>query len=303
MNSIKLEKVVKLYGAQKALDAVSLDMEGAGVTGLLGPNGAGKTTLMRIITSYIPPTSGKVTVNGYDVQEDSLKVRKTVGYLPENNPLYTDLYVREYLEMVLRMYGNGFKVKERVDEMIELTGLTPEYKKKIGELSKGYRQRVGLAQALIHDPEILILDEPTSGLDPNQLVDIRKIITDLGKQKTVILSTHIMQEVEAVCDRVIIINKGKIVADDPVENLGNLLSDSNRYLLELKENTAKEVFLQIKGITNAVRQGKVWILQSDTADDLREEIFRFAVANKWNVLSLIKEEKKMEDIFHSLTEQ
>ncbi len=302
MNSIKLERLTKLYGKQKALDDVSLEINGTGVIGLLGPNGAGKSTLMRIITSFISPTSGTAVINGYDVREESLKVRKEVGYLPENNPLYTDLYVREYLEMVLKMYHATFRVKERVDEMIELTGLKPEYKKKIGELSKGYRQRVGLAQALIHDPKILILDEPTSGLDPNQLVDIRKIISGLGKEKTVILSTHIMQEVEAVCNRVVIINKGKIAADDPVENLGSVLQDKNRYILEVKEAIDESVLLTIEGVSGVMAEGKRWVLESEKSVDLREEIFRFAVANRWNVLSLVKEEKKMEDIFHSLTE-
>lgn len=194
MATIEINKITKLYGKQKALDTVSLTIDKGEVVGLLGPNGAGKSTLMKILTSFIPPSSGTVKINGLDIEEESLAIRNLIGYLPENNPLYTDMYVKEYLKFVLRIYKNSNNKDKRVSDIIELTGLGPEQKKKIGALSKGYRQRVGLAQALIHDPEILILDEPTSGLDPNQLVDIRKIITDLGKQKTVILSTHIMQE-------------------------------------------------------------------------------------------------------------
>jgi len=211
MATIEIKNITKLYGAQKALDDVSLQIDKGEVVGLLGPNGAGKSTLMKIITSFIPPSSGSVFVKGYDVEEDSLEIRKIVGYLPENNPLYTDMYIKEYLMFVLRIYKHIKNAGQVVQDVIELTGLGPEQKKKISALSKGYRQRVGLAQALIHDPEVLILDEPTSGLDPNQLVEIRQIISELGKEKTVILSTHIMQEVEAVCNRVVIIDKGKIV--------------------------------------------------------------------------------------------
>ncbi len=302
MNAIELNGITKIYGEQRALDNVTLNIEHGGVVGLLGPNGAGKSTLMKIITSFIPPTSGTAAVNGYDVRENSLEVRKLTGYLPENNPLYDDMYVREYLEMVLKMYPVKTNVKNRVDEMIELTGLAPEQKKKIGALSKGYQQRVGLAQAMIHNPEILILDEPTSALDPNQLVDIRKIITALGKEKTVILSTHIMQEVEAVCDRVIIINKGKIVAYDNIENMTGILTGGNRYVLEIKEVVDETVLLSINGIQKVEKEDENrWILTSGGNDDLRETIFQFAVNNKWNVLSLLKEEQNMEDVFHRLT--
>ncbi|RLD84969.1 MAG: gliding motility-associated ABC transporter ATP-binding subunit GldA, partial [Bacteroidetes bacterium] len=197
MKSVEIKEVTKLYGKQKALDSITFDISKGEIVGLLGPNGAGKSTLMKIITSFITPNSGSVLINGVDVSEEELTTRAVIGYLPENNPLYPEMYISEYLAFVLKMYKTSFNTRSRVNEMIELTGLTPERHKKIGALSKGYRQRVGLAQALIHDPEILILDEPTSGLDPNQLVDIRKIITELGKEKTIILSTHIMQEVEA----------------------------------------------------------------------------------------------------------
>ena len=211
--SIKVQNVTKLYGEQKALNNVSFEIGSGEIVGLLGPNGAGKSTLMKIITCFIPPTSGKLSVNNHDVISQSIEVKKIIGYLPENNPLYLDMYVKEYLEFIAGIHKLGNKTNERVNLMIDITGLEDERKKKIGALSKGYRQRVGLAQALIHDPEVLILDEPTSGLDPNQIVEIRNLILKIGQKKTIMLSTHIMQEVEAICDRVIIIDKGKIVAD------------------------------------------------------------------------------------------
>jgi ABC-2 type transport system ATP-binding protein len=218
--SIEVRNVTKIYGEQKALDNVSLSIQPGEIVGLLGPNGAGKSTLMKIVTCFIPPDSGEVKVNGHDIFEESLAVREKVGYLPEHNPLYLDMYVKEYLDFIAGIHKLGKASKARIEEIIEITGLTMEQRKKIGALSKGYRQRVGLAQALIHDPEVLILDEPTSGLDPNQIQEIRALIRSIGKEKTVMLSTHMMQEVEAICDRAIIIHKGKIVADDSLENLG-----------------------------------------------------------------------------------
>jgi len=218
--SIEVRNVSKIYGEQRALDNVSLSIQPGEIVGLLGPNGAGKSTLMKIITCFIPPDSGEVKVNGHDIFEESLAVREKVGYLPEHNPLYHDMYVKEYLDFIAGIHKLGKASKARIEEIIEITGLTMEQRKKIGALSKGYRQRVGLAQALIHDPEVLILDEPTSGLDPNQIQEIRALIRSIGKEKTVMLSTHIMQEVEAICDRAIIIHKGRIVADDSLENLG-----------------------------------------------------------------------------------
>jgi ABC-2 type transport system ATP-binding protein len=217
--SIEVNQVVKIYGEQRALDEVSLAIGKGEIVGLLGPNGAGKSTLMKIITCFIPPDSGEVKVCGHDIFEESLEVREKVGYLPEHNPLYLDMYVKEYLEFVAGIHKLGPASKSKVAGMIEITGLAAEQKKKIGALSKGYRQRVGLAQALIHDPQVLILDEPTSGLDPNQIQEIRNLIRSIGKEKTVMLSTHIMQEVEAICDRAIIIHKGKIVADDRLAQL------------------------------------------------------------------------------------
>lgn len=216
--SIKVDQVTKFYGTQKALDNVSFEIGGGEVVGFLGPNGAGKSTMMKILTTYITPSYGAASVCGYDVVDNALDVRSQIGYLPEHNPLYLDMYVREYLSFVAGIYKLK-KKKAKVEDIIQKVGLVPEMRKKIGELSKGYRQRVGLAQAMIHDPEVLILDEPTSGLDPNQLVDIRALIKDIGKEKTVLLSTHIMQEVEAICDRIIIIKKGEIVADDSSDNL------------------------------------------------------------------------------------
>lgn len=218
--SIKVSHVTKKYDRQLALNDVNLDIEKGRIVGLLGPNGAGKSTLMKIITCFIPPTEGTVTVEGHDVLDNPMEVRRCVGYLPEHNPLYLDMYVREYLEFVAGIHHiTGSDAKKRIDEMIEKTGLTVEMRKKIGALSKGYRQRVGLAQAMMHNPSVLILDEPTSGLDPNQLVEIRALITELGKEKTVLLSTHIMQEVEAMCPEIIIINKGVVVANDRIENI------------------------------------------------------------------------------------
>jgi len=232
--SIIVENITKKYGEQKALDNVSFKVNAGEIVGLLGPNGAGKSTMMKIITCFIPPNDGMVKVYGNDIYEQSLEVRKKVGYLPENNPLYLDLYVKEYLEFVAGIYKIQNK-KERVEEMIKLTGLEIERKKKIGALSKGYRQRVGLAQALIHNPDVLILDEPTSGLDPNQLAEIRNLIMEIGKEKTVMLSTHIMQEVEAMCDRVIIIDKGKIVADDATSELSKRNIGKTTLLVEFNK--------------------------------------------------------------------
>ncbi|MEY3965514.1 MAG: hypothetical protein RL263_683 [Bacteroidota bacterium] len=230
--SIKVDQLTKIYGKQVAVDAISFDIPTGQIVGFLGPNGAGKSTTMKMITGYIPPSSGTGTVCGIDLVEDSIEVRKLVGYLPENNPLYLDMYVKEYLEFIAGLSGVS-KIKPAVEKAIEMTKLTPERHKKVGQLSKGYRQRVGLAQALIHEPKVLILDEPTSGLDPIQVVEIRQVIKDLGKDKTVLLSTHIMQEVEAMCDRVIMISKGKLVADDLVTTLtkdGKSLEDTFRSL-------------------------------------------------------------------------
>src|SRR5690554_534736 len=254
--SIEVKGVSKFYGSQAALNDVSFSVKRGEIVGFLGPNGAGKSTMMKIITCYLPPSKGEVKVAGHDIIESSLTVRRKVGYLPETNPLYPEMYIREYLSFVAGMYGVKNK-KRRVEEMIEMVGLTPESHKRISELSKGYKQRVGLAQALIHDPEVLILDEPTSGLDPNQLDDIRNLIRNIGKEKTVMMSTHIMQEVEAICSRVIIIKKGKIVADSPVSSIKE---DSNTeiLILHLNKSINMEKINAIDGVekTQTLEKGK-----------------------------------------------
>jgi ABC-2 type transport system ATP-binding protein len=302
MNTIEIKGITKLYGEQKALDNVNIDISKGEIVGLLGPNGAGKSTLMKIITSFISPTEGSVLINGKDVSEDDIETRNIIGYLPENNPLYPEMYVREYLEFVLKIYRTGFNAKERVDEIIELTGLLPESHKKIGELSKGYKQRVGLAQAMIHNPEILILDEPTSGLDPNQLVEIRKIISDFGKEKTVILSTHIMQEVEQLCDRVVIIHQGKVVADDSTSNLWKIAGAGNYFVVEFTEHVERSLLLKIPYVLSVEKQeGNKWLLQAERDRDIRESVFVFATQKKVNILSLMQVERSMEDVFHTLT--
>lgn len=299
--SIQVNNVTKLYGKQKALDDVSFEVAPGEVIGFLGPNGAGKTTMMRVITCFIPQSSGEVSVCGYDVVEEPIEVRKNVGYLPENNPLYLDMYVKEYLAFITGIYKIK-NAKSRITEMIEITGLQIEQKKKIGALSKGYRQRVGLAQALIHDPKVLILDEPTSGLDPNQLAEIRNLIKEIGKEKTVMLSTHIMQEVEAICDRVIIINKGKIVVDNSVSDIHKQTDDKQIITVEFDRKTSSKAimnFLKASGITH-IKDNK-WQIEAKPDEDIRSEIFRFAVQNNLSVLAMQREEQSLEDVFRQLT--
>ena len=303
--AIHVENISKLYGTQKALDNVSFTINEGEIIGLLGPNGAGKSTLMKIITCFIPPTSGNVNVYDHNIFEHPLEIRKNIGYLPEHNPLYLEMYVREFLEFVAGIYDIENK-KQRVEEMIELTGLTKEANKKIGQLSKGYRQRVGIAQALIHDPKILILDEPTTGLDPNQLEEIRQLIKNVGKKKIVMLSTHIMQEVEAVCNRVIIINSGKIVADDKTENLQYMLKNNNQYIVEFdKEIDTKALKQQVQSIDKIVSNGKnSYTITTPEATDIREDIFKWAVNNNLMVLTIKKnDENNLDQIFHKLTSE
>lgn len=300
--SVKVSSVTKLYGKQKALDDVSFEIGTGQVVGLLGPNGAGKSTMMKIITCFLPATSGSVSVNGFDVIENSVEVRRQVGYLPEHNPLYHDMYVKEYLAFVAGIYMPFSKIKNRVREMIELTGLEAEQHKKIGALSKGYKQRVGLAQALIHDPKVLILDEPTSGLDPNQLIGIRQLISNAGKEKTVILSTHIMQEVEAICNRVIIINKGKIVADDPVQMLTRHSQPEKVFLIEFDKEVKPEMLRSLSFIKTAEpKENLKWRITSSHNADIRPQLSRFAQQNNLLILSLSMEEVKLEEVFHQLT--
>jgi len=298
--SIKVENITKVYGSQKALDDVSFTIEPGEIVGLLGPNGAGKSTMMKIITCFIPPSSGNVTVYDHDIFEQSLEVRKKVGYLPENNPLYTDLYVKEYLNFVADIYKIKNR-KEKIEELISMTGLEIEQHKKIGALSKGFRQRVGLAQALIHEPDVLILDEPTSGLDPNQLIEIRNLIKQIGTDKTIMLSTHIMQEVEAVCSRAIIIDKGKIVADDTTSNLSLKTSTTQIIKVEFNKPVKIDLIRSIKGIKGVSKNSNtVFEIQSE-AGDIREEIFQFAVKNDLAVLSMQEDKQGLEEVFRQLT--
>ena len=299
--SIIVQNVTKQYDTQLALNDVSLTIGKGEIVGLLGPNGAGKSTLMKIITCFIPPTKGTVSVEGYDIWEQSMEVRKRVGYLPEHNPLYLDMYVKEYLGFVGGIHHlKGQELNKRIDEMIEMTGLGVEMHKKIGALSKGYRQRVGLAQAMIHNPSVLILDEPTSGLDPNQLIDIRNLIRDLGEEKTVLLSTHIMQEVEALCDRVIIINKGVVVANDNIENLTK--ESDNVLVVEFDGEVTMEMLRNIVGLKMAKHiKDSQWILESKADLDIRQDLMRWALNNNLIIKSMQREETSIEECFQKLT--
>jgi len=298
--SILVNRVSKFYGDQRALNDVSFEISKGEVVGFLGPNGAGKSTMMKILTGYFPQSAGTVQVCGYDVLEYPIKVKQRVGYLPEHNPLYPEMYVKEYLGFVAGMYRSKDK-KKRVSEMIESVGLGPEQHKKIGQLSKGFRQRVGLAQAMIHEPEVLILDEPTSGLDPNQLVEIRNLIKMVGEKRTVMMSTHIMQEVEAVCDRVIIINNGGIVADDKVSSL-KVSNDRQIVHVEFDGSTDQQALLAIIGVEKAdLTNGNNWVLSGSASSDIRSEVFQFAVDRGLKVLSLAQEEKGLETVFKDLT--
>lgn len=299
--SVKVQGLTKIYGEQKAIDNISFEVKPGEVLGFLGPNGAGKSTTMKILSGFIPQTEGKAFVCDFDVEKNSLKARSKVGYLPENNPLYTDMYVKEFLLFVAGLNGiKGKQRKLRMEEMLEVTGLKQEMNKKIGALSKGYRQRVGLAQALIHDPEVLILDEPTSGLDPNQLVEIRNLIRELGKEKTVILSTHIMQEVQALCHRVIIINKGKIVANDTAENLQRTTSNEVVVKVSFKETVNEKLLMQIVGVKSARNTGAN-NFELNSVTDIQEKVFLFAVENKLTILSLQQEKQNLEEVFRQLT--
>ena len=300
--SIEVQNITKRYGEQLALNNVTLSID-KGIVGLLGPNGAGKSTLMKIITCFIPPTSGTVSVNGYDVMDQPMEVKCIVGYLPEHNPLYLDMYVREYLEFVAGIHHlKGEKAHKRIEAMIEETGLGIEAHKRIGALSKGYRQRVGLAQAMMHDPQVLILDEPTSGLDPNQLIEIRNLIKNLGQEKTVLLSTHIMQEVEAICQRAIIINKGVLVADDKIENLKQANNASNVIIVEFENEVTQSQLLSIPQVCK-VQHAKEnhWILEPEGDIDIRANLMKWSVDNGIIIKTLQKEDLSIEEAFQKLT--
>lgn len=298
--SVSVAHLTKLYESHKAVDDISFSIGKGEIAGFLGPNGAGKSTTMKIIAGCLPQSSGQATVCDFDVNRRSLEVRRRVGYLPENNALYPDMYVGEYLSFMAGIHRLKKNARARIEEMITVTGLTPERKKKIGALSKGFRQRVGLAQAMLHDPEVLILDEPTSGLDPNQLVDIRRLIRELGRNKTVILSTHIMQEVEAVCDRAIIIHKGKIVADD---TLGRLQAAATGYVtITFAEKLEAETLAKIPGVLKVVPgEGGGWKLQTAGNETLRKNLLQFALQNNLNIVSLQGNSRSLEEIFREVT--
>jgi ABC-2 type transport system ATP-binding protein len=298
--SIEVKNISKMYGAQKALDNISFSVNKGEIVGFLGPNGAGKSTLMKILTTYITADEGCASVNNFDVSDANQEVQKIVGYLPEHNPLYLDLYVREYLAFNADVYKVS---KNRIQEVIELTGLTPESHKKIGQLSKGYRQRVGLATALLHNPEVLILDEPTTGLDPNQLVEIRDLIKNIGKDKTVFLSTHIMQEVEAICDRVIIINNGKIVTD---KKLDKLMSDEQEQVIEVEFDKAvlEELLTTLPNFKSAKKiTDSIWEITFLSSEDMRSKLFDFANENGLKTLQIHLKSKNLEAIFREKTKK
>lgn len=299
--SIELKNITKEYGTQKAVDNASFSIKKGEIVGFLGPNGAGKTTTMKMITSFIPSSEGEAVVCGFNVNENPREVRKRIGYLPEHNPLYKDMYVREYLRYTAGLHHLS-NSKQRIEEVIQMTGLQKEANKKIGSLSKGYRQRVGLAQAIIHDPEVLILDEPTTGLDPNQLLEIRELIRNLGKEKTVLFSSHIMQEVQALCDRVIIINNGQIVADDSIDVLTHLKDEEIVLNVEFNKNVKSEAILKIPGIKEIKdTSGTKFELVATKKDDPRVALFNFAVENKLVLLELKKDDFGIEDVFQKLT--
>lgn len=297
--SIEVKNLYKYYGEQAAVRDVSFSVKKGEIVAFLGPNGAGKSTTMKIMTGFMPASEGEVEICGIKVDIDKLETRRLIGYLPENNPLYTDMYVREYLEFVGRIYKIK-NLKARVAEMITAVGLDVEQHKKIGALSKGYRQRVGLAQAIIHDPEVLILDEPTTGLDPNQLVEIRELIRSIGKEKTVILSTHIMQEVEAICDRVIIISKGQIVADDNAKTLQQEPEHQTVYV-EFDAKVSKAQLSKIPGVSKVEALENGWLIESVTLEDLRKAVAQYAQKENWLILTLRVDQKSLEEVFKELT--
>lgn len=300
--SIKVSDLTKVYDTQKAVDGISFELKKGEIVGFLGPNGAGKSTTMKIITTYLPATSGTVNVCGFDVQEKAMEVRKRVGYLPEANPLYFEMYVREYLEFTAGIHQLGKESKKRIEEMISMTGLGKEAHKKIGALSKGYKQRVGLAQAMLHNPEVLILDEPTSGLDPNQIVEIRDLIKSLAGQKTILLSTHIMQEVQAMCSRVIIINNGKIVADDSIEKLQQAGTRQDILIVAFESVVDRNKIAELRQLSSfELLEGNKWKLTTGEPEALRKEVMQWALKNDINISSMQAQTESLEDVFRSLT--
>jgi ABC-2 type transport system ATP-binding protein len=299
--SIEVQSLTKKYGEQKAVNNISFKVNKGEIVGFLGPNGAGKSTTMKILTGYLVQDGGSAKVCGIDVSSEPLETKKRIGYLPEANPLYYDMYVREYLDFVADVHAVKNK-KDKIEEVIKTVGLTPERQKKIGQLSKGYKQRVGLAAALIHDPEVLILDEPTTGLDPNQIIEIREVIRSLGQQKTILFSSHILQEVEAICDRVIIINKGELVADDTLSKLQQMNKESHIVLVQFKEEADPAWFASLKEITGIENpHPRTWKVETQNPDLVRKQLFELALEHNLNIVSLQSEEHSLEDVFRNLT--
>jgi len=302
--SIVVQDLVKIYGEQRAVDHISFEAKPGQVLGFLGPNGAGKSTTMKIATGYVPPTQGTVFIKGLDVRQYPLKTKRSIGYLPEHNPLYTDQYVHEYLRFSGKMYLPTRELKPRIAEIIELCGLQLEQNKKIGSLSKGYRQRVGLASALLHQPEVLILDEPTTGLDPNQIMEIRKLLKQVSERKTVVLSTHIMQEVQALCDHVVIINRGKIVANEPTSALTQSVSDRKQLEVEFEEEVPHDSLRNIDGVLNVEKiSGSKLLIEYNSEMDIRPSIYHYATEHKLTLLGLSVKSTSLEDIFRQLTQK
>ena len=301
--SIRVENLTKTYGKQQAVNNISFEINTGEIVGFLGPNGAGKTTTMKILTCFIPPTKGAAFINDLNVEENAIAIRQQIGYLPEHNPLYTDMYVKEYLHFVGSVYGIK-NITKRVQEMVDLTGLQVEQKKKIGQLSKGYRQRVGLAQAMIHNPKVLILDEPTSGLDPNQIVEIRNLITTIGKEKTVMLSTHIMQEVEAMCNRVIIVNKGEIVANGKPQELKDIFSANKVLSVKFNIPLNTQQLVDLKQLTNVTLIGDgSYSLEGSNEEHMKTIAFNFAVKQELMLSEMKLQESSLEDIFKNVTQK
>ncbi len=301
--SVEVNNLTKIYGSQKALDNISFTANEGEILGFLGPNGAGKSTTMKIATGFISATEGTVTIDGLDVSKEDLASRKHIGYLPEHNPLYLEMYVHEYLEFSGKVYGmKGESLKASIQKVISQCGLELEQNKKISALSKGYRQRVGLAQALLHDPKVLILDEPTTGLDPNQILEIRKLIKEVSKDKTVIFSTHIMQEVQALCDRVIIINKGKIIIDKTISELNDSSNTNRKYKIEFGESIDASILMSMDAIVAVENESShTYLIDTDTSKDIRSEIFKLASEKDLPLLGLQEVSNSLEDIFHELT--
>jgi ABC-2 type transport system ATP-binding protein len=301
--SIEVKDLVKVYGEQKAVDSISFSVGKGEIVGFLGPNGAGKSTTMKILTGYLGQDAGEAAVCGISVREHPLETKRKIGYLPEANPLYPDMYVREYLYFIADIHHLPAK-RQRIETVIGLVGLTIESNKKLGQLSKGYKQRVGLAAALLHEPEVLILDEPTSGLDPNQIIEIRDVIRQLGKNKTILFSSHILQEVEALCDRIIIINKGKLVADSPLSKLRAQNAGTNTIQVVFRENPDPAALEQLTHVSAVTRspEGK-WELQTAAPDEVKKQLMELALQNNWNIVSLQSVNQSLEDIFRRLTNQ